>query len=133
LKKNNVIAGKWLALAKKDQNMARIAAKHSEDLYAAFHLQQCIEKCLKGIIIFFTDEQPPYIHDLVRLGHLCQAHFYKVKDYTNVFTALSSYYITSRYPEYKETVSKALTTELLDSFFKTSEEIISWFEQEMKP
>jgi HEPN domain-containing protein len=59
----------WLAFAKEDLRVAEILQK--EEIYnqVCFHCQQCIEKCLKSILVF-EKKVPPRTHsitDLLRL------------------------------------------------------------------
>jgi HEPN domain-containing protein len=69
------MANEWLLFANNDL----ISARHLfEDLYpkqtniAAYLCQQCAEKALKAFLVFH-DIDPPKIHDLERLVHLCQS------------------------------------------------------------
>jgi len=63
---------------------------------AAFHAQQCIEKCFKALIE--KDGKPvPRVHDLVRLAALA-AEMAELTSYEAVLIELSTIYIDSRYP-----------------------------------
>ncbi len=112
--------------------MAKIARQHQEFAYAAFHVQQSLEKALKGIYLLHTGNQPPYIHDLARLAELCHPFLPEIKKFDKIFTGLSPYYLSTRYPEYKESVSKALTDQRVDEFFETADEVLEWLNQKSK-
>lgn len=62
------VAGEWLARAKED--LAAVEKLIDDDNLtniAAFHAQQCIEKCFKALVES-SGNSVPRIHDLVRLS-----------------------------------------------------------------
>ncbi|MFO8064625.1 MAG: HEPN domain-containing protein [Spirochaetia bacterium] len=61
-------ARRWLTFANKDRQTSE-QIKDSQGLraIAAFHIQQMIEKSLKAILVC-QGQNPPRIHDLVRLA-----------------------------------------------------------------
>lgn len=58
-------AHKWLDIAKEDLGVARVLFKSGRYIYCAFFCQQAVEKLFKAIIIFETEKEPPYVHDLI--------------------------------------------------------------------
>ena len=93
-------ADEWLMFANNDL----ISARHLfENLYpkqtniAAYLCQQCAEKALKAFLVFH-DIDPPRVHDLERLVHLCQnidADFSEVEEDCK---KINPYGAASRYP-----------------------------------
>ena len=62
-----------------------------------YHCQQCAEKALKGYLVYH-DENPPYIHDLVRLCMLCTNYDQAFVALVDSCSVLTEYSTTSRYP-----------------------------------
>jgi len=63
---------------------------------AAFHAQQCIEKCFKAVIES-SGKPVPRIHDLVRL-HVLAADIVELPADETALIELSAVYLDSRYP-----------------------------------
>ena len=103
------LAKKWHFIALEDFQMAELSLTHNKLLYAAFHLQQSMEKALKGKILYFQNAQPPYLHDLVRLAEMLSPHMNVAQKYVDFFSELNPFYIRARYPEYKNFVSSSLS------------------------
>lgn len=87
----------WLAKALEDLDAIR-ALRSSWHLsgVAAFHAQQCVEKCLKAV----AEERlgkVPRIHDLRRLWELVADQFAETLD-VDVLRELSDIYTDGRYP-----------------------------------
>jgi HEPN domain-containing protein len=128
----NEILEKWEELARQDLQMAELAFSHGIYLQAAFHVQQSVEKSLKGMIIFLTQKEAPYTHDLVRLYQVLEAQsFYDIK-YIDELSGLNPYYILARYPSYKENLSEGLTKSKIEYFLKISKGVLLWLEQSKK-
>lgn len=67
------LARRWLTFADKDrQTCEQIKDSHGLRAIAAFHAQQTIEKSLKAILVC-QGQNPPRVHDLVRLAALVTA------------------------------------------------------------
>ncbi len=112
--------------------MAEFALSQSLWLQCAFHVQQCIEKTLKGFIVKHGDEDPPYTHDLVRLLEIAQKNLPELASYQKKLSSLNPYYIRARYPSYKEKIAVTLNVDQLKSFIQTAKEISSWCEKKTK-
>jgi HEPN domain-containing protein len=88
----------WLEHANEDiEAAAKLVATGSTLNAAAFHCQQCIEKALKGYILFKTHQHV----DGHNLTWLCQQAMKIDKRFTEWLdesVALNRYYIETRYP-----------------------------------
>jgi HEPN domain-containing protein len=87
----------WLERAKED--LATVEKlKDDEGLtnIAAFHAQQCVEKCFKAVLEA-ANKPVPRIHDLVRLAALVAEIDQVQVDETDLIE-LSTVYLNSRYP-----------------------------------
>ncbi len=91
------IVQEWLAKAGED--LATVEKLLDDDgltNIAAFHAQQCIEKCFKALIEK-AGKSVPRVHDLVRLSALA-AEIAEFTSYEAVLIELSTIYLDSRYP-----------------------------------
>jgi HEPN domain-containing protein len=70
------------------------AAEHLSTLYPTpyeiicFHCQQAVEKYLKGFLCLHNEE-PPYIHDLLKLRGFCEQYdtiFSEITEYCKILT-----------------------------------------------
>lgn len=88
----------WLERAECDLDSARILKDNDGDnCNAAFHCQQCIEKALKGYILFMTGNHT----DGHNLTFLCRSAVKKDKkfnEWLDESASLNRYYIETRYP-----------------------------------
>lgn len=125
---NTELARKWLAIAEEDFEMSLIAREKKKLLYAAFHLQQCQEKVLKGIFVFQGLGQPPYLHDLSRLADAIKPVFPIEDRFYAFFASLNPFYIRARYPDYKKFIEKSLDETRIDDLQNTGKETLLWLQ-----
>jgi HEPN domain-containing protein len=93
----NEVAKEWLARAREDlETVERLLEEKGLTNIAAFHAQQCIEKCFKAVIES-SGKPVPRIHDLVRL-HALAAEIVELPSDETILIELSSVYLDSRYP-----------------------------------
>lgn len=87
---------RWLEFARQDLQMAELAMNEGIYNQVCFHSQQCVEKCIKGLM---TDlgKTPPRTHSIVDLlGQLpldCLQHL------REELAQLDIFYIPTRYPD----------------------------------
>ncbi len=87
----------WLAKAEEDlKTVEKLLDEESLTNIAAFHAQQCIEKCFKAVIES-AGKAVPRIHDLVRLAELV-AQVEKIPVDETTLIELSTVYLGTRYP-----------------------------------
>lgn len=88
--------GEWFKVAEDDLNAARLLINDEQlTSLAAFHCQQCIEKCLKAVL---EENDLPFIksHDLIRLNFVAGI---PLTDHEKIILEiLNEVYIDSRYP-----------------------------------
>jgi len=94
------VVNQWVKLADKDLALAEHTAKTMWPIpyeIVCFHCQQFVEKYLKAFLVS-KGQEPPYIHDLVKLTALCEAEnavFYEIKQKCIILT---EYGVLPRYP-----------------------------------
>ena len=62
---------RWLAVAKRDLDDARLLCKGESFPSATYHAQQAAEKALKAYLVF-NNQEIVKIHDLIKLNDMCQ-------------------------------------------------------------
>jgi HEPN domain-containing protein len=87
----------WLKYAEADRRSARNAMAAADYRDVAFHCQQAIEKLLKAVIVWQTEQRPLYSHNFWKLwqhisGLTCPP------DVQEALAALNPHYFLSRYP-----------------------------------
>lgn len=88
----------WLERAECDLDSARILKDHNGDnCNAAFHCQQCIEKALKGYLLYMTGRHTDG-HSLTYLCRQACHHDRKFDEWLDESASLNRYYIETRYP-----------------------------------
>lgn len=91
------VAREWLARAKEDlETVEKLLDDEGLTNIAAFHAQQCIEKCFKAVIEA-AGKSVPRIHDLVRLSAIVSEIAEMPADETALIE-LSTVYLDSRFP-----------------------------------
>lgn len=92
----NTASDRWMEFARQDLKMAELAL--SEGIYnqVCFHSQQCVEKCIKGLLAS-QDKATPRTHSIVDLlGMLPSDSFRNLRD---ELSQLDIFYIPTRYPD----------------------------------
>lgn len=90
--------GDWLSRAKEDLEAARLLLQSAATLNAAaFHCQQCIEKALKGYILFKNGNHVDG-HNLTWLCRQAIKSDPRFQEWLDESAALNRYYIETRYP-----------------------------------
>ena len=90
----------WIALANNDLALAEHTVRTMTPIpyeIVCFHCQQYVEKYLKAFLVS-KGQEPPYIHDLVKLNALCEAEnqiFGEIKQKCIVITEFG---VQPRYP-----------------------------------
>lgn len=130
--------GYWEEYAQYDLDTASIMFDTGRYLYSVFMCQQAIEKIVKGIYLLYTSEEPLKTHNIaIIFNNLCDREefskniydgdFNRRKDeYVPVFVRLLAFYISARYPSYKEKLTSSLTKEESQVILEKSKEVFKW-------
>jgi len=94
----------WIDRAMYDLKTAEAMFRTSRYVYSVFMCQQAIEKAIKACYIPQFNNEAPRTHNLTYLISLIS--FDPGEKYGELCAELTSYYIESRYPDYKQMVSK---------------------------
>ena len=74
-----------------------------------------LEKILKALVIQKTNQQAPYIHDLVRLQEIAGLEL--TKEEKSFLNKINDFNIRARYPEYKLRFYKLCTQKYTKNYF----------------
>lgn len=92
----NGAGDRWLEFSRQDLRMAELAFKERIYNQVCFHCQQCVEKCLKGILAN-QGKTPPRTHSIVDLLGLLPPGY--LADLRDAMSQMDIYYIPTRYPD----------------------------------
>ena len=122
----------WEELARYDLDTAKAMLKSKRYLYVGFMCNQVIEKMFKAYFVKSTNEQPPYIHKLIRLAEECNLYKQmteKQKDFLDIISPLN---IEARYPTQKQELFKSLNKENCKKIIKETEELVEWIKRKLE-
>lgn len=120
----------WNEIASYDLETADAMLNTGRYLYVAFMCQQAIEKLVKGIFVFHYGEEAARTHNIWNILKplIDDEKFNKeTEDYLNqnkiFFADLAFYYISERYPSYKENLSNRLNKDSSTKLLLTTKEV----------
>ena len=119
----------WLDLAKDDLSVAKTLLKSAHYLHMGFFCHLVIEKSLKAVIANKTNEIPPKIHDLPKLADIGGIWDRLSAEQKNLIKIVVPLQIDARYPEYKERIASALTSDYCEKLFNETEVFLCWIKK----
>ena len=119
----------WLSLCDDDLLTAKALLKSDRLLHMGFFCHQIIEKALKAVVTYKTDELPPKTHDLPKLANLGGIWDKLSAEQKDLIKKVIPLQIEARYPEYKEKIASALTTEYCSKLLNETEGFLCWIKQ----
>lgn len=130
----------WLEAARYDLDTAKAMLDAGRYVYVTFMCQQAIEKLAKGIYQLFTDNEPPMIHNIwnilkllkkdVAMEKYLQKEVFeeKLNVYKSFFVELLAYYISGRYPSFKEKIATSIDAKRANRVLNQGMEVFVWLE-----
>jgi HEPN domain-containing protein len=122
----------WLELCDDDLLTAKALFQSKRYLHMGFFCHLIVEKALKAVIAYKTDEIPPRLHDLVKLASKGEVFDIMSDDQKQFLHTLTPLQIEARYPEYKERILSALTPAVCKQLLKQTEEFLCWTKQQLE-
>ncbi|MFH0766113.1 MAG: HEPN domain-containing protein [Calditrichota bacterium] len=118
-------ATKLIRLAERDWAAFRVL-RDSDEVDAStafFHAQQCVEKCLKAVLVFHK-QRVPKIHDLLGLVELV-GKFTAIPVSDSDLNSLTPYAVEFRYNEVDfYTIDNKFATWIVETIFTWAKEVI---------
>ena len=118
----------WLDIAQYDLSTAQSMLDSGRWLYTVFCCQQAVEKLVKGLYIFYVDDNVPRIHNINALID----HFVdKLKEpisekFSKLFKELTGYYISNRYPDYISKINEQMDKNDTIRIHNETKEAFAW-------
>ncbi len=128
----------WLDISEYDLETAEANYKSGRYLYVVFMCQQAIEKIVKGLRILYLNKEADRTHNIVRIFNtifdeptnrelIQDAEFDKIKEAnTEFFAELIYFYISERYPTYKQKLSSFIDQEKAKEVLDKSKGVFEW-------
>ena len=116
----------WIEISDDDLETAEILFDKSKFLFSGYLLQQSRERILKAYYQLKMNSFPPKTHNLV---YLCEGtglinELNEVQE--ELLYQLNPLNLETRYPEYRERISKSLTKEKLAEILQNTKELQKW-------
>jgi HEPN domain-containing protein len=120
--------GAWLARARSDLALARVALAAPDVLLedACYHTQQCAEKALKALLVFYQIDFPR-THVLEALLDLLKQAGTAVPPLVDEAVELTQYAVQARYPGVWEPVTRAEA----EFAIRVSTWVLDWAEEQL--
>ncbi|WP_373894128.1 HEPN domain-containing protein [Virgibacillus sp. CBA3643] len=125
----------WQDIAKYDLDTADAMYQAGRYLYVVFMCQQSIEKPTKGLHILNRGEEAPRTHNIYAVfkkvfdpSQKDEEFIEKEKEYAPFFAELLAYYISERYPSYREKLSSTIKQKKAEEVLKQTKEVFTWLQ-----
>ena len=122
----------WLELSDDDLLTAKTLLQGKRFLHCGYFCHQVIEKAFKAAVARNTDEVPPRIHDLPKLGKLGEIWDKMSDNQKEAVDALAPMQIEARYPAYKEQIAQTLTPDFCAKMVERTEALLCWIKQQLE-
>ena len=124
----------WLSYAQNDIDSAEVMLQSGRWFYTVFMCQQAIEKIVKGLYIFYIDDNVPRLHDINSVLDRFKDKLPEqlIDDQVRLFDTLSQFYLRSRYPDYTSVLTAQITSDNAKPIFEKTKEAYQWL-LTMKP
>ena len=127
-KKESLYPKDWIRKARKDLRRVRVLLADGDTEGAGFHLQQAIEKYLKGYLLS-KGWKLEYVHSLVKLLNYAKDYDPSFEEFRALCEQANGYYIVDRYPF---PVYASPTKEEMEQALRKAEELIEKIDAEIK-
>ena len=121
----------WIDLADYDIDTAETLYGGGRWLYVAFMCHQVIEKSMKAYWSATQEKEPPYTHNLARLSEGCGLDAMMTDEQLRFVDLMIPMNIETRYPSYKEALSRGLTPEFCRSIIDRTKELQQWIKNKL--
>lgn len=121
----------WEDVAEYDLGTAEAMLNSGRYLYVVFMCQQAVEKITKGLFVLNNGEEPPRTHNILSIFEKIQFKGVqpttpKLDEYKEFFEELLAFYISERYPSYKEKISTTIDQKNAQEVLVKTWEVFVW-------
>ena len=121
----------WIRLSEYDLDTAEAMLTTKRYLYVAFTCQQAIEKIFKAYYVKIKNDEPIFTHDLLRLAEISGFFDLLTVEQRKFADTLNTFYIKTRYQEYKSNVAKTLTYDICVELLKQTKNMHEWTKEKI--
>jgi HEPN domain-containing protein len=115
----------WEDIAEYDLKTAEAMYQSGRYLYVVFMCQQAIEKLVKGLYVFKLNEEPPRTHNILNIFNKIYSQLL-TDDKALFYEDLLAFYISERYPSYKDKLSESIDQPQAKSILEKTREEFLW-------
>jgi HEPN domain-containing protein len=128
---NNEKVQHWINLSDEDLRAGATLFQGEHYLYVGFMCHQAIEKIFKAAYSKLKNEVPPYIHKLSSLAR--QSGFYEMlsEEQKEFIDELDPLNIKARYPDYKNFVTRHLTSTVCIKIMEQTKILQRWTKEKL--
>lgn len=116
----------WLDIAQYDLDTAEAMYTTKRWLYVGFMCHQVLEKTLKAYWCKTMPNDPPYIHNLLKLAQGSGIMKSMSEEQITFISEMLPLNIESRYPSYKEALARGLTEKRCREIIDKTTEMSLW-------
>jgi HEPN domain-containing protein len=128
MKKDEVIKY-WIESAERDMKTMIHLYEKKDFHWSLFLGHLVIEKFLKALYVKKKSEQPPYIHNLLRIADKAEITF--TEEQLDILTTITSFNIEARYDDYKSVFYRKCTFEYTTIWIDNIKEIAEWIKEKL--
>ena len=129
---NKERANKWLEIVSEDLSVAEVLYKTGHWLYVGFPCHQVSEKTRKAYWCVCRDDDPPYIHDHVRIAKGCGIYTKMSEEQKDFLEGIKRLNIEARYQEIKDAVARSLNRDNTAKILETTKQMNAWILQKLQ-
>ena len=121
----------WLDIANYDLETAEAMFQPGRWLYVAFMCHQVIEKTLKAYWCATQEDNPPFIHSLLRLAEGSGLMAQMEETQLLFLDEMMPMNIEARYPSYKLALAQGLNDEICLQMINRTKELQQWIKNRL--
>ena len=121
----------WLGIADNDYQVAGDLMKTQRWLYVAFMCHQTLEKTIKAYYTKQMPDDPPYIHNLIRLAEVSGLYELMSEEQRMFLDMMTPMNIEARYPDFKSRMSASLNESVCKEFMEQTLQMQLWIKSKL--
>ena len=121
----------WLGIADNDYQVAGDLMKTQRWLYVAFMCHQTLEKTIKAYYTKQMPDDPPYIHNLIRLAEVSGLYELMSEEQRMFLDMMTPMNIEARYPDFKSRISASLNESVCKEFMEQTLQMQLWIKSKL--
>lgn len=121
----------WIEIANYDIETAEAMYQTARWLYVAFMCHQTIEKTLKAYWCGTQADDPPYIHNHMRLAEGCGLYDKMSDEQKDFLDKVTNFNIEARYPEDKDALYRRLNKQTCRQIIDDTKQLTQWITEKL--